>query len=74
MTKEEYQLWKEHPQTKEFHQYLLDFRMVIMEKWARGMLSGDESLMALAKAQMAFEITDFDDDTISKFYGKQEAE
>lgn len=71
MNKEEYQLWVDHPQTKQFHQYLLDFRMVIMEKWAHGMLSGDEGLMAMAKAQMAFEITDFDDDTISKFYKKE---
>lgn len=72
MTKEEYQLWAEHPQTKQFHQYLSDYRKQLMERWAQGKLYGDESTMAIARAQMADEIVNLDDDSISKFYRIQE--
>lgn len=73
MLKEEYQLWKDHPQTKQFHQYLLDYRKQVMEKWANGALIGDEALMGIARVQMAEEIVNLDDDSISEFYRKQEA-
>ena len=73
MIREEYQLWAEHPQTKKFHQYLSDYRAQLMERWAQGALTGDDSLMAIARAQMADEIVNLDDDSISEFYRKQEA-
>jgi len=73
MIKEEYQLWKEHPQTKQFHQYLVDYRAQLMDKWAQGALTGNESLMAIARAQMADEIVNLDDDSISEFYRNKEA-
>lgn len=68
MTKEEYQLWAEHPQTKQFHKYLSDYRKQIMERWAQGGISGNDSLMAIARAQMADEIVNLDHDAISEFY------
>lgn len=73
MTKEEYQQWAAHPQTKQFHQYLTDYRKQLMERWAQGALTGDDSLMAIARAQMADEIVNLDDDSISEFYRNQEA-
>ena len=73
MTKEEYQQWAEHPQTKQFHQYLTDYRAQLMARWAQGALTGDDSLMAIARAQMADEIVNLDDDSIDEFYRKQEA-
>lgn len=73
MNKEEYQLWAEHPQTKQFHQYLKDYREQLMERWANGALVGNDSLMAIARAQMADEIVNLDDDSISLFYRNQEA-
>lgn len=73
MDKEKYQSWKEHPQTKEFHQYLIDYRAQLMNRWASGALAGDDSLMAIARAQMADEIVNLDDDSISEFYRNQEA-
>jgi hypothetical protein len=78
MNADQYQLWKEHPQTKEFFQYLQDYRKALMEKWAQGGLSGDENLMAIARAQMAEEIVDMDDEGIREFYrtfkGEESAE
>lgn len=68
MNKEDYLLWAEHPQTKQFHQYLKDYRANLMERWAQGALSGDDSLMAIARAQMADEIVNLDGDAISEFY------
>lgn len=68
MNADQYQLWKEHPQTKQFHQYLKDFRATLMEKWAQGALSPNDNLMAIARAQMADEIVNLGDGDISEFY------
>lgn len=73
MNTEQYQLWKDHPQTKQFHQYLVDYRAQLMERWAKGALTGDDSLMAIARAQMSDEIVNLDDDSISEFYRNKEA-
>lgn len=73
MTKEEYQLWKDHPQTKQFHQYLTDYRAQLMARWAQGVLVGDDSLMAISRAQMADEIVNLNDDSIGEFYRSQGA-
>lgn len=73
MDADKYQLWKEHPQTKEFHQYLIDYRAQLMDRWAQGGLVGNDSLMAIARAQMADEIVNLDDNSISEFYRSQEA-
>jgi hypothetical protein len=74
MNKEEYEAWKNHPLTQAFHRYLLDYRLDLMERWARGFLAGDDGLMALARAQMAADLVSLDDDSISKFYGNQKEE
>ena len=70
MDKEEYQEWKEHPLTKKFHKYLADYRQALMDKWAQGALSPNspESLMAVARCQMADEIATLEDDSIAEFY------
>lgn len=70
MSKEDYQQWKDHPLTQQFHQYLRDYRQTLMEKWAQGALSPDspELLMAVARCQMADEIATLDDDSIAEFY------
>lgn len=68
MDKDQYQLWVSHPLTEAFHQYLRDYRKQLMERWAQGSLSGDDALMAIARAQMADEIVNLDDDSISEFY------
>jgi hypothetical protein len=70
MSKEDYQQWKDHPLTKAFHQYLRDYRQALMEKWAQGALapSSPESLMAVARCQMADEIATLEDDSIAEFY------
>ena len=70
MSKEEYQQWKDHPLTQQFHQYLRDYRQTLMEKWAQGgyQPTSPESLMAVARCQMADEIATLDDDWIAEFY------
>jgi hypothetical protein len=75
MSKEEYQQWVDHPGTKQFHQYLKDYRLALMEKWAQGSLPPDspESLMAVARCQMADEIATLDDDSVDDFYRKEGA-
>ena len=73
MDSTEYDAWKNHPQTKQFHQYLIDYRAELMSRWAQGALVGDDSLMAIARAQMADEIVNLDDDSISEFYRNMDA-
>ncbi|MGB8345423.1 MAG: hypothetical protein WCD86_11095 [Ktedonobacteraceae bacterium] len=73
MTREEYQLWAEHPQTKQFHQFLIDYRNMIMEKWVNGSINGDAALSERASAQFAFLLTNLSDDAISEFYQNKEA-
>jgi len=74
MSKEEYQQWKDHPLTKQFHQYLKDYRQVLMEKWAKGGYhpTDPEALMAVARCQMADEIATLDDDWIENFYSQSQ--
>ena len=67
MTKEDYQEWKAHPLTQQFHQYLKDYRADLMERWARGMFS-QMNLEAVTRCQMADELSTLDDDSISNFY------
>lgn len=70
MTKEEYQEWAAHPLTQRFRQFLKDYRAALMEKWAQGSLqpNSPDSLMAVARCQMADELTTLDDDAIPQFY------
>jgi hypothetical protein len=70
MSKEDYQQWKDHPLTQRFHQYLRDYRQAVMEKWAQGDYLPDnpETLMAVARCQMADELADLADDWIADFY------
>lgn len=71
MNKDKYLLWKDHPQTQEFHQYLKDYRKAVMERWASGQLTGDDNLMAIARVQQADEIINLDADAINEFYGNR---
>ena len=70
MSKEDYQQWKDHPLTQQFHQYLRDYRQTLMDKWAQGALnpSSPEAQMAVARCQMADEIATLEDDSIAEFY------
>lgn len=70
MSKEEYQEWKSSLLTRHFHRYLMDYRQMLMDRWARGNLPPDspDSLMAVARCQMAEELASLDDDAISDFY------
>ena len=71
MTKDEYQLWVNHPLTVKFHQYLKDYRASLMNKWAAGGFDETNNLMAIARAQQADEIVNLDDDSIANFYNSQ---
>jgi len=71
LDKERYQQWILDERTQDFFQYLRDYRMEMMERWARGGLIGNDNLLAIARAQMADEIVNLDDDSISEFYRKQ---
>lgn len=75
MSKEEYQQWAGHPLTKQFHQYLLDYRHRMMEKWAQGGYPPEspDSLLAIARCQMAEELATLDDDWIAEFYRNSQA-
>lgn len=68
MNEEDYQKWAAHPQTVQFFRYLTDYRTDLMERWAQGLLSGDENIAAIARAQMADEIANLEDDAIQEFY------
>lgn len=68
MNADQYQLWKEHPQTKEFLQYLKDYRNVLMERWARGYLVGDDNIASIARARFADETINLDDEGMKQFY------
>jgi len=74
MDSKDYDVWKNHPQTVQFFQYLKDYRLDMMERWAQGGLVGEDSLMAIARAQMADEIVNLDDDAISEFYRNRNGE
>lgn len=71
ITKDEYQLWKDHPTTVKFHQYLIDYRDQLMNKWASGGFDETNNLMAIARAQQADEIVNLEDDAILEFYNSQ---
>lgn len=74
MNSEDYKEWKNHRLTKLFHQYLADYRMSLMEQWARGGLEGDNNLMALAKLQLAEDLIHMEDGAISNFYNTTKKE
>jgi hypothetical protein len=71
---DKFDLWVNHPQTQEFFQYLRDYRKAVMERWASGQLSGDDNLMAIARAQQADEIVNLDADAIKEFYNNHKEE
>lgn len=68
MTPEDYEVWKEHPQTKQFHKFLMDYRKDIMEKWVNGAINEEFALAQRATAQFAYLLTNLADDAISIFY------
>ena len=70
MTKEEYLEWKHHPLTKQFHQYLKDYRQQLAEKWAKGVLCDPTHYQVRCK--MAQELVDMHEGAISEFYGRAE--
>lgn len=75
MTKEQYEAWAQHPQTKQYHQYLKDYRLGLMEAWAKGALKepGMEE-MAMARCQMVDDLVTMDSDWIADFYKNQPKE
>jgi hypothetical protein len=74
LDKDKFDLWVNNPQTKEFFQYLRDYRKAVMERWANGQLSGDDNLMAIARAQQADEIVNLDASAINEFYSNHKEE
>lgn len=68
MSKEEYQQWKDHPLTQQFHQFLADYRKKWMEQWASGDLTGLEATQMSERCQMAAELISLPDDWIDEFY------
>jgi len=74
LDKEKYQAWVNHPLTQEFHQFLKDYRVETMERWAHGEFRGDDNLMAVARVQLFEEIINFTDDAISEFYNSRKVE
>jgi len=73
MDKEQYQQWAADPLTKKFHQYLKDYRQELMDRWAKGEITQDQT-MAVARCQMADEIVTLNDDSISEFYRNNKGE
>jgi len=74
VNKEQYQAWANHPQTKQFFKYLEDYRQDLMERWAQGSLQGDDNIAAIARSQMADEISNLADDAIEEFYKSRKVE
>lgn len=68
MTVDEYQRWKDDPLTVLFHQFLRDYRLDLMEKWATGALQDKEELLAMGRCQLADDLAGLGDDYISDFY------
>lgn len=67
MTVDEYQRWKDDPLTVKFHQFLRDYRLSLMERWAVGALK-DEELLAMGRCQLAQDLVELSDDFVSEFY------
>lgn len=74
MDKKEYDEWKNHRLTKKFHQYLTDYRSDLMERWATGMIQGDDNIAAISRCQMADEIANLEDGAIEEFYKNRKVE
>ena len=73
MTKEEYEQWKHHPLTQQFHQFLKDYRQSLMEQWATGQFSMSETgrnTEMVARAQCLHDLAEMDAEAISQFYSK----
>lgn len=68
MSVDEFQRWKDDPLTIKFRQYLTDYRLDLMERWAQGALRAPEDMMAMARCQCCDDIVKLGDDTISEFY------
>lgn len=79
MTKEDFDEWTNNPLTKEYHQFLSDYRSHLMEMWVEGKFSAPtmeasvmKNLEAMAKAQCYKDLVDLEFDDISKFYNQGE--
>jgi hypothetical protein len=77
MDKAEYEEWKHHPLTKQFHQFLLDYRKKLMEDWAEGSFSNPDltagalrNSEAVARCQVYKDLVELDAGYISEFYSK----
>ena len=75
MTKEDFEEWSNMPLTKEFFQYLKDYRDELMEAWADGYYTLDtieastlKNIEALAKAQCYKDLYELETDYIENFY------
>ena len=70
--REVFQAWKELDSTKEVFKVLMDFRQKMMESWADGQFSGDESVKASAQCQANQDLVNLNYETIKEFYGVTE--
>ena len=71
MTKEEYEQWLHNPLTKMFHQYLIDYRQVLMERWANGQIPEDGTngnAYMIGQAQCLHDLVGLEPEEISAFY------
>jgi hypothetical protein len=75
MDKEDYQEWGQHPLTRQFHQFLMDYRQKLMEDWAMGAynnqsmeVSSMQNQQMLGRSMMLQELCNLADDAISEFY------
>lgn len=75
MTRDEYEVWKHHPLTEKFHQFLRDYRVDLMSRWAEGEFSTPDlqasaikSVEAMAKCQCYRDLAELETDFISQWY------
>lgn len=73
MNAEQFQQWREHPQTVAFFQFLSDYRQARMELWATGG-AGEHQDQEMAKCQLLRTLVDLSDDAVSEFYRQQPKE
>jgi hypothetical protein len=73
MTKEQFQEWEAIPLTKQFQQFLKDYRAYLMDRWAKG-LTQDSQAQEMAKCQLLEQLANLDDDAIYEFYKENQKE
>lgn len=80
ISKADYQAWRHHPVTKEFLQYLRDYRSSLhnelLERWEAGTLVGDSLIEQEIRGRSLIlkEIGELEFEAMEQFYGSEVTE